>query len=108
MRCNANRGTKQVYYGDDEVNPKGSQALRDMYTDWYDDNGLKWIYTDFDGRSDYDGFIKHGIPGGGIATGAEGIMDSREAEMFNGTAGKPYDICYHLLCDDVRTSLKLY
>ena len=52
-------------------------------------------------RSDYDGFIRNGIPGGGIATGAEGIKTKEEVDMFGGKAGDWYDPCYHQLCDDV-------
>lgn len=55
----------------------------------------------FDGRSDYDGFIRHGIPAGGIATGAEGVKTKEEAVMFGGRAGAWFDPCYHQLCDDL-------
>lgn len=72
-----------------------------MYTTWYSAHGLNFTYIPFDGRSDYDAFIKHGIPGGGIAAGAEGIKTLEEEEMFGGKAGEWYDNCYHQLCDDV-------
>ncbi|KAF2396299.1 Zn-dependent exopeptidase [Trichodelitschia bisporula] len=91
----------QVYDARDKVNPKGSQALRDLYTSWYERRGLNWTYIPFDGRSDYDGFIRNGIPGGGIATGAEGIKTDEEEKAFGGRAGDWYDPCYHQLCDDV-------
>jgi aminopeptidase Y len=91
----------QVYDARNSRNPVGSQELRDLYTDWYTANRLNYTYIPFDGRSDYDAFIKHGIPGGGIATGAEGIKTAKEVEMFGGVAGQWYDHCYHQLCDDV-------
>jgi aminopeptidase Y len=91
----------QVYNATDALNPKGSQALRDLYTNWYEAEGLNYTYIPFDGRSDYDAFIKHGIPGGGIATGAEGIKSKKERKMFGGKSGQWYDPCYHQLCDDV-------
>jgi aminopeptidase Y len=91
----------QVYNASDALNPAGSQALRDLYTTWYEEQGLNWMYIPFDGRSDYDGFIKHGIPGGGIATGAEGIKTKKQQKQFGGEAGQWYDPCYHQLCDDV-------
>jgi aminopeptidase Y len=91
----------QVYDARDAVNPPGSQALRDLYTGWYEDQGLNWTYIPFDGRSDYDAFIKHGIPGGGIATGAEKVKTPEEKDMFGGEIGEWYDKCYHQLCDDV-------
>jgi Zn-dependent M28 family amino/carboxypeptidase len=42
-----------------------------------------------------------GIPAGGIFTGAEGIKTPAEAELFGGTAGAPYDPCYHQACDTI-------
>ena len=91
----------QVYNATDVVNPAGSEELRDLYTDYYEAYGQNYTFIPFDGRSDYDGFIKNGIPGGGIATGAEGIKTKEEAEMFGGTAGDWFDPCYHQLCDTV-------
>ncbi|CAK7210992.1 Aminopeptidase Y [Sporothrix curviconia] len=91
----------QVYNALDSENPAGSQALRDLYADWYTAHSLNYTLVPFDGRSDYDGFIRAGIPAGGIATGAEGIKTEEEAALFGGTAGDWYDPCYHQLCDDV-------
>lgn len=91
----------QVYNATNAVNPVGSEELRDLYTEFYKANGLYFTYIPFDGRSDYDAFIRHGIPGGGIATGAEGIKTKREQEQFGGVAGDWYDPCYHQICDTV-------
>lgn len=91
----------QVYDARNDRNPVGSQELRDLYVDWYKDHDLNYTFIEFDGRSDYDGFIKHGIPGGGIATGAEGIKTKEEESMFGGKAGDWYDLCYHQRCDTV-------
>ena len=91
----------QIYNATNAVNPIGSEDLRDLYIDFYESNGLNYTFIPFDGRSDYDGFIKNGIPGGGIATGAEVIKTKEEAEMFGGQAGVAFDPCYHQLCDDV-------
>lgn len=91
----------QVYNATNALNPVGSQELRDLYVDFYEANGQNYTFIPFDGRSDYDAFIKHGIPGGGIATGAEGIKTKAEQEMFGGVAGDWYDPCYHQLCDNV-------
>ncbi|KAI1430918.1 peptidase family M28 [Xylaria sp. CBS 124048] len=91
----------QIYNATNAVNPMGSEQLRDLYVDWYESKGLKYTFIPFDGRSDYDAFIKNGIPGGGIATGAEGIKTKEEEGMFGGKAGNWYDPCYHQLCDDV-------
>lgn len=91
----------QIYNATNALNPVGSEQLRDLYVDWYESQGLNYTFIAFDGRSDYDGFIRNGIPGGGIATGAEGEKTPAEAVMFGGKAGDWYDPCYHQLCDDV-------
>jgi aminopeptidase Y len=91
----------QVYDARNDVNPVGSQQLRDLYVDWYVQHGLNYTFIPFDGRSDYDGFIRNGIPGGGIATGAEGIKTKKEVALFGGEHGVPYDVCYHAICDTV-------
>lgn len=90
----------QIYNATNAENPNGSEELRDLYVDWYTAHGLNYTMIPFDGRSDYDGFIRAGIPAGGIATGAEGIKTKEEVEMFGGKAGDWYDPCYHQLCDD--------
>ncbi|KAH1307047.1 hypothetical protein KXX11_004850 [Aspergillus fumigatus] len=91
----------QVYNATNAVNPVGSEQLRDLYTEFYEAHGLNFTYIPFDGRSDYDAFIRNGIPGGGIATGAEVIKTEEEQKMFGGVAGDAFDPCYHQLCDDV-------
>ncbi|KAI1320653.1 aminopeptidase [Xylariaceae sp. FL0255] len=91
----------QIYNATNAANPTGSEELRELYVNWYESKGLNYTFIPFDGRSDYDAFIRNGIPGGGIATGAEGIKTKEEEEMFGGKAGDWYDPCYHQLCDDV-------
>ncbi|PVI05535.1 aminopeptidase-like protein Y [Periconia macrospinosa] len=91
----------QIYNATNAANPTGSEELRDLYINWYKENELNYTFIPFDGRSDYDGFIRNGIPGGGIATGAEGIKSKAEEEQFGGKAGDWYDPCYHQLCDDL-------
>lgn len=91
----------QIYNATNAANPVGSEELRDLYVDWYEARGLNYTFIPFDGRSDYDGFIRNGIPGGGIATGAEGVKSKTEQVQFGGKEGDWYDPCYHQLCDDV-------
>lgn len=92
----------QVYNATNALNPVGSEELRDLYTDFYTSHGMNFTYIPFDGRSDYDAFIRHGIPGGGIATGAEGVKTQAEQQMFGGVAGDWFDPCYHQLCDNLE------
>ncbi|CDO93574.1 unnamed protein product [Kluyveromyces dobzhanskii CBS 2104] len=82
----------QVYDANNKDHPEGSEELKNLYIDFYQSQNLTYSLIPFDGRSDYVGFINHGIPSGGIATGAEGI---------NKKNGFPFDQCYHSLCDDV-------
>lgn len=91
----------QIYNATNLDSPVGSEELRDLYVDWYEKHDLNYTFIPFDGRSDYDGFIRAGIPAGGIATGAEGIKSKEEAKVFGGKAGDWYDPCYHQLCDNV-------
>ncbi|KAH8590832.1 aminopeptidase [Bisporella sp. PMI_857] len=91
----------QIYDANNIANPVGSEELRELYKQWYTEHDLNYTMIPFDGRSDYDGFIRHGIPGGGIATGAEGIKTDLEQELFGGKAGDWFDPCYHQLCDDI-------
>jgi aminopeptidase Y len=92
----------QIYNATNALNPVGSEELRDLYIDYYEKQGQNYTFIPFDGRSDYDGFIRHGIPGGGIATGAEGVKTKEEEEKFGGKAGDWFDPCYHQICDTVE------
>lgn len=96
----------QIYNATDDSSPAGSEALRDLYINWYKEKELNYTLIPFDGRSDYDGFIKGGIPAGGIATGAEGVKTMEEEAMFGGKAGDWYDSNYHQIGDDL-TNLNL-
>src|SRR5690606_32473407 len=79
--------------------PNGSAVVEDVFLDYFASQGLATAPTDFDGRSDYFGFIENGIPAGGLFTGAEGIKSAEEAAIFGGEPGAPYDPCYHAECD---------
>lgn len=91
----------QIYNATNDESPTGSEELRNLYVDWYEAHDLNYTFIPFDGRSDYDGFIRAGIPAGGIATGAEGVKTKEEVELFGGKDGEWYDPCYHQLCDNV-------
>jgi len=94
-----------VYDGDgsdSEVGgPPGSAQIEDIFTSYFDGQGLASEPTDFDGRSDYGPFIAAGIPAGGLFSGAEGVKTPEQAAVYGGTAGEPYDACYHEACDDI-------
>ena len=96
-----------VYDGDGSddpaglAGPAGSAQIEQLFTDYFAGKGLATAPTAFDGRSDYGPFIAAGIPAGGLFSGAEGIKTEEEAAIFGGTAGEPYDPCYHLACDTI-------
>ena len=94
-----------VYDGDDSdqrgsgPGPDGSTAIERALVTAFDRLGVPTEGTDFDGRSDYGPFIAVGIPAGGTFTGAEGVKTADQARTWGGTAGQPYDRCYHAPCD---------
>lgn len=97
-----------VYDGDDSdktgagPGPEGSGAVERLFLDYYKSHKIKTEGTDFDGRSDYQGFIENGIPAGGIFTGAEGIKTKAQQRKWGGTAGRAYDPNYHGAGDTIR------
>ncbi len=92
-----------VYDGDGSdtptAGPPGSGAIEDIFNDYFSGQGLATDPTAFDGRSDYGPFIAVGIPAGGLFSGAEGVKTDEQAAIYGGTAGEPYDPCYHQACD---------
>ena len=94
-----------VYDGDGsdtpDAGPPGSAEIEKVFTDYFGSQKLPTAPTAFDGRSDYGPFIAVGIPSGGLFSGAEGIKTKKEAAVFGGTAGAPYDACYHAACDSI-------
>ena len=94
-----------IYDGDDSdavgagPGPEGSAQIERTFEAFYASRDIPVRGTDFTGRSDYGPFISLGIPSGGIFTGADGIKTVEETELWGGTAGIPYDPCYHKPCD---------
>ncbi|WP_346776743.1 M28 family metallopeptidase [Streptomyces sp. HNM0574] len=52
------------------------------------------------GRSDHASFKAAGVTVGGTFTGAGETKTEEQAKKWGGTAGEPYDKCYHSQCDD--------
>jgi Zn-dependent M28 family amino/carboxypeptidase len=94
-----------IYDGDDSdavgsgPGPEGSAFIEKAFEFYFRVRHIPFKGTDFSGRSDYGPFIAAGIPAGGLFTGAEGIKTDEEAASWGGTAGEPYDPCYHQACD---------
>jgi Zn-dependent M28 family amino/carboxypeptidase len=81
--------------------PNGSGQIEGLFNSYFDSQGLAHDPTAFDGRSDYGPFIANGVPAGGLFSGAEGIKTAEQAAVYGGTAGAPYDSCYHQACDTI-------
>lgn len=88
-----------VYDGDGSdtpvPGPAGSDAIEQMFVDYFTSKGLETDPTGFGGNSDYAPFFLAGIPVGGLFTGAGGIKTEEQAAIYGGTAGEPYDPYYH-------------
>jgi Zn-dependent M28 family amino/carboxypeptidase len=95
-----------IYDGDNSdgvgsgAGPVGSTAIEKTFETFYNQRGVSFKGTDFDGRSDYGPFIEADIPAGGLFSGAEGTKTVAEAELWGGLAGVAYDPCYHQACDN--------
>ena len=92
-----------VYDGDGSTfgtaGPPGSDDIERTFRSYFTSQGLVTDPTAFDGRSDYKPFIDVGIPAGGLFSGAEGEKTVAQQARYGGTAGAPYDPCYHDACD---------
>lgn len=86
--------------------PAGSAQAEKLFEDWYKSEGLPFVGSEFNGRSDYGPFLDQGVPCGGLDTGADGIKTDEEVALFGGTAGIWYDPNYHSVQDNV-TNLNL-
>jgi Zn-dependent M28 family amino/carboxypeptidase len=94
-----------VYDGDGNAvgppGPNGSGTIEKVFRDYFASQNLATEPTPFDGRSDYLAFLQAGIPAGGLISGADGIKTPQQAAIYGGTAGEPYDSCYHQACDTI-------
>jgi Zn-dependent M28 family amino/carboxypeptidase len=52
--------------------------------------------------SDESSFSEKDIPTLGLYTGAGGAKSETQAGLFGGTAGRPFDPCYHQACDTIE------
>lgn len=82
--------------------PEGSAGIERTLTAYLAGAGKPGRDTDFDGRSDYDGFTQAGIPAGGLFAGAEGNKSVEEADLWGGQGEKPFDPNYHKAGDTIE------
>ncbi|KAJ3204514.1 hypothetical protein HDU67_009459 [Dinochytrium kinnereticum] len=98
-------GGRFIYNGREAEDPQlrgPSGAIQSIYEEFFDLDKKPHETTPFDGRSDYGGFLEHGIPAGGLFAGAEVIKTEEQYNKFGGTPGIPFDPCYHQACDTLE------
>src|SRR4028119_357501 len=91
-----------VYDGDNlrTPSPAGSAEIEKVFTDYYAAVGLPTKGT-LKTNSDHAPFREAGIPIGYLTTDARRLKTEQEAAVYGGTAGEPYDPCYHRPCDNL-------
>ena len=91
--------------------PEGSAGIERTLVGYLKGAGKPADDTSFDGRSDYDGFTKAGVPSGGLFSGAEEKKSVEEAQRWGGEANEPFDPNYHKATDTLdhidRTALEI-
>ena len=80
-----------VYEGDDTAETE--------FNEFFATKDIPTAPTTVGGRSDHASFDNAGVPVGGLFSGADGTKTEEEAQQWGGTAGEPYDSCYHSACD---------
>lgn len=74
--------------------------IEGVFKDFYAARGIPTeIETEGDGRSDHAPFKNVGIAVGGLFSGADYTKTAAQAQKWGGTAGQPFDRCYHRSCD---------
>jgi hypothetical protein len=101
-------GGRLIYGGEKGAAGDAADAVRDLF----DSRGIELEVTHPGGDSDHAPFEDVGIPIIGLFSGASEIKGAKQKREWGGTAGKPYDSCYHLSCDrldrmDTRTLSEL-
>jgi Zn-dependent M28 family amino/carboxypeptidase len=84
-----------------EAGPAGSAAIESAFASYFRAQRLPVKKVSFEFRTDYVAFFDAGIPVGGVHSGFDALKTAEEAAVFGGTAGVPYDPCYHKACDNL-------
>ncbi len=89
-----------VYDGD--AGPYGSTAIEDAFASYLAATGTQTERIPLPAmRSDHLPFLTAGIPSGGVFTGNQDVKTPAQAAKWGGTAGVPFDTCYHEACDNL-------
>ena len=79
----------------------GTPEVTQVFEDYFDSQNLETAIFDLSGRSDHGPFAAEDVPVGGIFSGDSGEKTGRQARIYGGEPGEPYDACYHRACDDL-------
>jgi Zn-dependent M28 family amino/carboxypeptidase len=90
-------------FGPANSGPAGSGTIENVFVRYWAQRGLVSEPIPFDGRSDYVGFIRRGIPAGGVFAGAEAPKTAAQVAKYGGVQGEQLDPCYHEACDTYST-----
>ena len=80
----------------------GAAEIERAFVSFFNSRGLASDPTDFDGRSDYEGFQNEGIPSGGLFTGADDTKTREQAQRFGGIPAQWADPNYHSVDDTLE------
>ncbi len=86
----------------DQLIPEGSPGIERTLVDTIERAGKTPQDLPFDGRSDYDGFNRVGIPAGNFDTGSDSIKTPEQVELWGGTADQQCDPNYHTADDTIE------
>lgn len=79
----------------------GTPEVVQVFENYFDSRDLQTATFDLSGRSDHGPFAAEDVRVGGIFSGDSSEKTRREARIYGGEAGEPYDPCYHRSCDDL-------
>ncbi len=79
---------------------RASARVARPLTSWFRSHELASQQLPFDERSDYEPFLRVGVPTAALYSGADGVKSPAEAKRYGGVAGRIYEPCYHQACDD--------
>ena len=79
-----------------------SEAIGALFEKAFAQRGLGAGHINSKGLTDTASFLEAGIPTAGLFSGTDDLKTKSQQRRYGGTAGEPYDACYHLACDTTK------
>ncbi|MFM9856960.1 M20/M25/M40 family metallo-hydrolase [Pseudoxanthobacter sp. M-2] len=76
-----------------------SEAIGALFEKAFARRGLGAGHVNSKGMTDTASFLEAGIPTAGLFAGTDDLKTKSQQRRYGGTAGEPYDACYHRACD---------